>query len=288
LFDKIEWVEGDILDYDSLLPILDRVSHIYHAAAIVSFDVRNRAGIIRDNSEGTSNIVDAAIEKGGIKLCHVSSIATIGTPQNGEAANEEHVWTGDECSAYSESKFLSEMEVWRGIYSGLDAVIINPSVILGPGNWNSGSSSIFKIVWNGLKFYTRGSNGFVDVRDVSRAAYLLMENNSWEKVKNQRFIVSAENIKFRDLFYMMADALKAKRPKICAGDIFLGIGWRVARVISLITNKSPFLTKESVRTSSSLKLYDGSKISSVIDFEYTPVSKAISDTSSIFLKNLES
>jgi nucleoside-diphosphate-sugar epimerase len=284
LFEKIEWVEGDILDYDSLLPLLDGINQIYHAAAIVSFDTRNRAAIIRDNTEGTANIVNAAIEKGGIRICHVSSIAALGNPPEGEAADEDHVWTGNSNrSAYSESKFLSEMEVWRGIYHGLEAVIINPSIILGPGNWNSGSSAIFKAVGDGLKFYTRGSSGFVDVRDVSRAACSLMDAGNWERVKNQRFIISAENIKFRDAFNMMADALETERPKIYAGDFLLALAWRFSRVASWFTGKAPVMTKESVRSSSQISLYDGSKISSFIDFKYTPVSKSISDTVSIFL-----
>jgi dihydroflavonol-4-reductase len=161
LYSLIEWVDGDILDIYSLEPLLEGVETIYHCAAIVSFDPNERKEMIANNVEGTSNLVDAAIQKGVKRICHVSSISALGKTGNGEPVTEETNWIPSrKNTGYSQSKFFSEAEIWRGIEEGLDAVIVNPSIIVGPGKWGSGSPALFRVVNKGMKFYTRGSTGF--------------------------------------------------------------------------------------------------------------------------------
>ena len=178
LLQNIEWVDGDILDKDGLGELLAGVDQIYHCAAIVSFDSRDREIMIHNNVEGTANLVDMAVSLHIPRFCHVSSVSAIGSPPEGIEANEDHPWRNNmDHSAYGESKYLSEMEVWRAIFLGLNAVIVNPSVIIGPGDWKSGSSLLFSTVWKGLKFYTKGGTGFVDVRDVTKVMRLLMADD---------------------------------------------------------------------------------------------------------------
>jgi len=287
LMKKIEWVEGDILEKDNLRDLLADVDQIYHAAAIISFDPRDRELMIHNNCTGTANLVDLALSLQIPKFCYVSSIAAIGTPPEGIEANEDHPWRNNmDHSAYSESKYLSEMEVWRVIFQGLNAVIVNPSVILGPGDWKSGSSLLFSSVWKGLKFYTRGATGFVDVRDVTLAMTRLMDDEVWENVKNQRYILNVENISFRELFSKIADSLHVKRPKYFANDLWLNLAWRLSAFKSFLTGKQPSITRETARSANRLSYYDGSKICRTIGFKYKPIEASIDHFSRIFLQDL--
>ncbi len=281
LLTNIEWIKADVLDLFSLLDAFEGVSHVYHAAATVSFEPAEKELMMRINKEGTANVVNAALEKKISKLCFVSSIAALGRASDNKLINEDtHFSSSVKPSVYSISKFEAEREVWRGIHEGLNAVIVNPSIILGAGDWNSGSTQLFKTVYNGLKFYTSGSNGFVDVNDVVVAMIKLMESD----VSGEQFIVSAENISYRQLFNMIAEALKVPAPKYLAGKVLSNIYWRALKVHSAITRKQPLVTKESARTAQQLYLYDNSKLLKTIEFKYIPVNQTINETAEIFLK----
>ena len=286
LLGMIEWVEGDVLDKISLQSALVGVDTIIHAAAKVSFDPRDHATMLYENEKGTANLVDLAVEHKIPRFCHVSSVAALGEYQAGVPMNEEFSWKNDrQRSAYSESKFLSEMEVWRGIQEGLSAVIVNPSIILGPGNWNNSSPRLFQTIGKGLRFYTHGITGYVDVRDVSRAILTLLNSEDWEKIKNQRYILSAENHTYQEIFDLIAEALNRPKPTIRATRPMLNLGWRVSRMITRLTGGQPTLTKETARSSIKIAEYDGSKITKVIDFKYTPVKVAIQDIGKIYLSS---
>lgn len=284
LFDQIDWVEGDILDYFSLEKLLAGVTEIYHCAAIVSFQKEERQKMISNNVEGTANLVNAAIENGVKKICHISSIAALGRLENGELITEETNWISTKrISGYSESKFFSEAEIWRGIEEGLDAVIVNPSIIFGPANWEIGSAKMFKTIWDGMKFYTKGVTGFVDVKDVTRAMIQLMNESNFETCKNQRFLLNSENWSYQNVFNKIADELEKPKPGIFASDFLLSIVWRATIFISWVTGNLSMITRESVSNSNKINNFDGSKISRTIKFNYLPISESIKQTAS-FLK----
>jgi nucleoside-diphosphate-sugar epimerase len=286
LFGKIEWVEGDLMDKNSLREAIKGVESIIHAAAKVSFDPRNRETMLHENVEGTANLVDLALELNIQRFCHVSSVAALGNQDFGIPVNEVLSWKNDDQrSSYSESKFQSEMEVWRGIEEGLQAVIVNPSVILGPGKWESGSPRFFHTLRKGMRFYTDGSTGFVDVRDVSRAITGLLESEDWESIKNQRYVISAENLPYREVFDRIAVALNQQKPTFRANRILLHLGWRISQVASFFTGQEPALTKETARSAGNHSKYDGSKITRTIAFDYTPIEKTIRDTGKIYLED---
>lgn len=285
LFDKIEWVDGDILDYFTLEELLKGVSEIYHCAAIVSFQPDERHKMISNNVEGTANLVNAAIENGVKKICHVSSIAALGRLENGELITEDTNWVpSKKTSGYSESKFFSEAEIWRGTEEGLDAVIVNPSIIFGPANWESGSAKMFKTIWDGMKFYTKGITGFVDVKDVVRAMILLMDDSNFETCKNQRFLLNSENLNYQDILTQIANELEKPKPNIFASNFILGIVWRAATFYSWITGKHSMITRDSVSNSNAINNFDGSKITRILYFQYKPISCSIKSTAG-FLKN---
>ena len=286
LLQKIEWVDGDILDKEGLQEQLNGVDQIYHAAAVVSFDSRDRKMMIHNNCVGTANIVDLALMLKIPKFCHVSSIAAIGSPPEGIEAGEDHPWSNtSEHSAYAESKYLSEMEVWRARLQGLDVVVVNPSVIIGPGDWKTGSSVLFSLMWKGLRFYTKGLTGFVDVRDVTAAMRNMMADEVWNITKNQRYILSAENIHFRILFDQIAAALQVKPPQYFAGKTLVNLAWGLSGLKSFLTGKRPSITRETARSAHKISYYDGTKICRTIGFHYTPIQISVKDISKLFLKD---
>jgi nucleoside-diphosphate-sugar epimerase len=287
LFARIDWVEGDILDYLSLEEALQGVTKIFHCAAIVSFHGDDNDMMLNNNVKGTGNLIDAAIHNGVKQFCHVSSIAALGKTQDGSEINEETYWTPSKRkSGYSLSKFFSEMEVWRGIEEGLEAVIVNPSIIIGPGNWDIGSPKLFQSIWKGLNYYTKGITGFVDVRDVVKAMIVLMDEAQFEKVKSQRFILNAGNISYQELFNKIADGLNKPRPRNFASDVKLNIAWRMALAASFFTGKRPLITRDTVSGSNQKNHYSGEKITRTISFEYRRLDTSITDIAEIFLKDM--
>jgi nucleoside-diphosphate-sugar epimerase len=286
LFNNIEWYEGDIFDRESLRPALKDVNKIFHLAATISFDPHDREKMIFNNVEGTISLVELALEEKIERFCHVSSIAALGSSASSMPVNEDHTWKNDRNrSAYSESKFQSEMEVWRSIYEGLDAVIVNPSVILGPGKWETGSAKLFQTVYNGMKYYTRGGTGFIDVADVSKAMTELMFHPNWENIKNTRYVLNAENLSFRELFNEIAETLGKTKPSIFAGSFLVGVAWRLSALTSFFTGKPAAFSKETARNANKTTQYDGSKILKAIGYEYTPIKNTIVSIADIFVKD---
>ncbi len=284
LWEKIEWVDSDILDIHALLDVIEKGDKVYHTAAIVSFDPEKKDEIFETNVTGTANVVNACLQKKAEKLAYVSSIAALGRTSHTDTTNEETEWKpGNKISPYAQSKYEAEREVWRGMAEGLKAVIINPSVILGPGDFSKGSIKMFPTVYNGLKFYTGGMNGYVDVNDVARALILLMDG----KISNDRFIVSAENISYKDLFDMISQELNVKTPQRKAGKFLSELSWRIFKVHSMITGKEPLITRQTARTANNTYRYSNQKISNALRMTFTPIRETIKKTAEIFLRELE-
>ena len=277
LYKNIEWVDGDILDFESILEAADGCTQAYHTAAVVSFSRADRKEMMNINVGGTANIINVCLEK-KIPLCHVSSIAALGRSSEPDGLiTENDSWQTDRGrSAYSISKHKSEMEVWRGIAEGLQAVIVNPAVVLGAGDWTKSSLKFFSQIHKGLRFHTPGITGFVDARDVSRCMIQLMEQQRF----GERFILSAGNLSYRELFFQIADNLKVKRPSKAAKPWMLNIAWRIATVIAAITGKKPFLSKETAHSAFQQIRYNSEKIG----YEFVPLDKCIEDCCRIFMK----
>ena len=283
---KVEWFEANVLEYSSLFSALKGIDMVYHCAAMVSFLPADKSLMYETNINGTANLVNACLENRIIKICHVSSIAALGKTENGELINEETAWIPEKnLSGYSISKFHSEMEIWRGINEGLEAVIVNPSVILGPGEWHTGSPAFFNNVNKGMKFFTMGITGFVDVRDVSAAMLLLCNDENWEKSKSNRFLLNATNITYKELFTSIAHALKVKAPTLNANKILLEIAWRAAWLAGKLTRQKPLITKYSVASASKISEFDGSKISKLFGFKYRPIDITIDEIGQMIIKN---
>ena len=280
LFKKIEWVDADITDYFSLEDAFKGAKQVYHVAAMVSFQEKDNRKIMEINVKGTANVVNAALHHKIEKLCYVSSIAALGRPDANEEATEDTPWKdSDKSSPYSISKYKAELEVWRGIEEGLDAVIVNPAVILGPAKWNNGSAALFSLIWKGIKFYTTGENAYVYVRDVSRAMIELMESN----ITSERFILSAENVSYKQLFNLMAHNLGKAEPSIAVKPWMIELSWRLIKISSFFTGKQPSLTKDTARSSMKISRYSSNKIKESLGFKFTSLEEMIKLTAKQFL-----
>lgn len=283
LFDKIEWVSADLMDVYSLMAAMEGVSTIYHCAAMVSFESRKEAEMIGINGEGTANLVNAALEKGIKKICHVSSIATIGMDDKSNVASEETPWkSSPELSKYSISKYAAEREVWRASAEGLSVVIVNPGLIIGPGNWQQSSSNMFSKGYKGIKYYTEGATGFVDVRDVASLMIRLMNSD----ISNQRVIVNSENMSYRAFFDSMHQHFGKTKPSIKAGKLLSSFAWRAEKVRCFFSGDAPLITKETARSAHNVQAYSNNKILKIFpDFKFIPVEQSIKDTCELFLKD---
>lgn len=275
IFETVEWVEGDILDVVSLEDAMHGIDTVIHSAAIVSFSPRDKDRMYKVNVEGTANVVNIALESNVTRLVHISSIAAIGRKPDGGHVNEEKKWEESNVNThYAKSKFKAELEVWRGISEGLNAVMVNPSTILGFGDWHSGSSAIFRNVHNEFKWYTSGLNGFVDVEDVAAATVLLMESG----ISESRFIINGDNWPFRKLMDEIAMNFGKRKPPREATPFLLEIAWRVERLKSMITGRKPLLTKESAKVGTSKTYFDNGKfLKAFPDFTFTPLEQTIAN-----------
>ncbi|MGI8950750.1 MAG: NAD-dependent epimerase/dehydratase family protein [Chitinophagaceae bacterium] len=270
---KVEWIKGDILDPISLENALQNVQQVYHCAGLVSFHPKNKKELFQINVEGTANVVNASVNANVKKLLFVSSASALEKNRKKETINESMNWSQKtNNSEYGKSKYLAEMEVWRGIGEGLNAVIINPVIILGAYNWNKGSSAIFKSVYNEFPWYTEGVNGFVDVQDVVNAMIILMES----EITGQRFIISAESISYKNLFDKIALSFSKNPPHKKVNHTLAEIIWRIEAVKSKLTNKKTLLTKETAQTAQNKFFFDNTKLLKAFpSFSYTPLQQSV-------------
>jgi dihydroflavonol-4-reductase len=281
LFDSIQWMKADLLDRGAMEDALEGVDTVYHAGAIVSFYPSDHAMMRKVNIDGTAQMVDLSLEHKVDRFCYVSSVATLGRAENdGESDEETHWVPSKKNSVYSQTKQAAEQEVWRGMAEGLKALIVNPSVILGPGYWQD-NSGLFRLVYEGLKYFTRGVNGYVDARDVARAMIELTEGGHF----GERFIVSSENLSYQQLFSMMAKYLNKPAPSVDVPPALTGIAWRVEAIRSFLTRRKPEVTREMATTTAQIYTYTNQKTRDRIGFEFIPAEKSIADTCAHFLND---
>jgi dihydroflavonol-4-reductase len=286
LFNAIEWVEGDINDIPKLEDAFKDITSVYHCAAFVSFEPDKYKTLRTVNIKGTANIVNLCISNTVKKLCYVSSIATIGHHSNPEKLIDEQTsWSPEaDNSVYAITKYGAELEVWRGSQEGLDAVIVNPGIILGAGYWNGGSSgNLFKQIHKGMRYYSNGITGYVDVWDVVNAMHQLMIST----IKNESFILVSENLSFKTFQIETAKALNVEPPNKEAKPWLLNIAWRLDWLGFKLLGKRRSLSKQSAKSVTNVKKYDNSKLKNTINFEFKPISKAIKDVCELYLKDLK-
>ena len=273
IWDKVEWADADVLDVVALENAMTGIDAVIHAAGVVSFIKKERKDMFRVNVEGTANVVNMALEKNIRRFVHISSVAALGRRENGSHVNEEKKWEEHHSNTqYAKSKYKAELEVWRGIGEGLNGVILNPSTVLGFGDWNNSSCAIFKKVFDEFPWYSSGLNGFVDVEDVAKVTVLMMENDICE----ERFIINGDTWPFKKLQETIADGFSKKRPSRPATPLLMSLAWRMEKLRSYFTKAKPLLTKESARVAQSKTYFENDKILNVLKgFSFTSLEQTI-------------
>ncbi|GAA4398812.1 NAD-dependent epimerase/dehydratase family protein [Nibrella viscosa] len=277
--DRITWHEGDITDVPSLQAAIGPDMDVIHAAAIVSFVPKDRPGMEKINVEGTANVVNVCLQAGIHKLGYISSVAALGRPNTkgiipGQSIviNEKQKWEDSpNNSFYAQTKYRAELEVWRGVAEGLNTVMVNPSVVLGEGDWTRSSVQLFKYVYDEKPFYTDGTVNFVDVKDVAEAVYKLMQT----EIVNERFILNADTLPYKELLERMARAMGKRPPGVRVSPAVANILWRIEAVRSWLTGKAPLITKETARSASQSYRFDNRKLMQMLDFHYRPLDETL-------------
>jgi len=265
---KISWRDADILDSVALDEVLQDVTSVIHSAGMVSFNVRDKKKLYEVNVSGTRNIINTCLHYNIKRFVHISSIAALSRPKELIQLDENQKWMESPLNTvYAESKYFGELEVMRGHEEGLNVVIVNPSVILGPGDWHKSSSKIFNYVWKENRFYTDGSMNFVDVNDVATIIYKL--HNSTHH--GERFIVNAGTISYQDMLKKIAFNFNKRSPSIKLGKKLLAVLIRAERVRSFLTGSTPLITKETAQLTKSSVTYNNEKVKNKLNFEFQSI-----------------
>lgn len=269
---RIQWRNADINDPVAVREALHGATGVIHTAAIVSFNPRNKKKIFRVNVEGTRTLVDASLELGLSRFAHVSSVAALGRQKNQTTLAEDNKWVDSSLnSVYGESKYYAELEVFRAQEEGLSTVMVNPSVILAPANWNNSSAKLFKYVWDEKPFYINGSLNYVDVRDVASLLIQLYD----APVQGERFIVSAGNMPFKTFFDKIAGQFNKKPPHVKLGKTFLQVMARLENFRTLFTSAEPLITTDTARLADTFFLYDNQKVRKALGYEFQTIDSTL-------------
>lgn len=269
----IEWFLADINEPSTLEDAFEGIVKVYHCAALVSFNPKDKKKLFHVNIDGTSNVVNLCIEN-HCRLLQVSSVAALGNAKKNKQITENDYWEYDsKAHAYGLSKYEGEMEVWRGITEGLDAVIVNPSVIIGKNAGFEGSGAIFKLVKGGFSYYTNGASGFVDVEDVAKVMILLMD----AEITGQRYIISSENFHYQEFFELISKGFGMSVKFKEAKPWMLGIAWRALKLLSVFSGSAPSITKDAAKSSLTLSYYDHTKVVAATGIKFKPVAESVKE-----------
>lgn len=282
--DQIEWIEGDVMDLVSIEEQLRGITTVIHCAAVVSYKNRNKQKLYKTNVEGTANIVNACINTGIIKLVYISSVATIGKEKFQYESDEDTKWNGAEpVSEYARTKYLAELEVWRGAAEGLKPIIVNPSVILGPGDWNKSSTKIFKYILDQKPFYTAGKINFVDVRDVAEITVHLLNRD----VHNERYIINADSITYQKLFEKIAQSFDIKPPWVKVPSSLVKLTIMLDTLKSRLLQSEPLIGEDLSGVANNNHTYSNAKIKELVNFNFRKIDETIQWSCKELLKKIE-
>lgn len=277
---RIEWRTADITDSIALNENVDEIDIVYHCAAVVSLG-KGSSALMDTNVAGTRNMVELALSRNVKKFCFVSSIAACGFASDKTFIDEQTPWAANEHKTmYALSKYNAEQEVWKGIQKGLNAVIVNPGVILGASGSSNGSSLIFSQVRKGLIFYTLGGSGYVDVRDVVRAMMQLVDSD----ISAERFVLIGDNLSNKEIITMIADSFGKRRPFINVSKNLLLVVGIIVEGVGKVFRINPMIDRSFARSATNRSYYSSQKIINSLNFKFTPLNECIDDVCKYLLK----
>jgi nucleoside-diphosphate-sugar epimerase len=278
----IKWINADVMDIQALIKCFEGATGVVHAAALVSFAKHNKENMFTVNAEGTANVVNACLQTGVKRLVHISSVAALGKPLNQKWIDEKTTWTGNEgASNYAQSKYLAELEIFRGEAEGLSVASINPSIILAAGNSHRSSGKIFEYIFNEHPFYTDGQLNYVDARDVAEMVLRLYENPSLKG----RYIASAGTIAWKELFHKIADRFHKKPPGIKISETLAKLAAGAEWVRSSVTGKEPLITRETAQIARQRITYVNKKASAELAMSFRELDNTLDWCCEAYLAN---
>ena len=270
--EKIIRREADVLDVPALTESLHRVSTVIHAAGLISFNPRQTRKMFDVNVEGTRNVVNACLALGIPRLIHISSVSALGRVKGVPTLDEESKWMPSALNSdYAESKYLAELEVYRGMEEGLDVALVNPSVVLAPTDWEKSSSQLFRYAWEEKSFYTDGSLNYVDVRDLAEMVFRIYSSNP----RGQKFIASAGAISFKDFFDLVGKRFNKRPPSIKVNRAVATLAATLQGIRSRLTGTEPMITRHSVRMASETFIYNHQKAIDVLGIDFHPLDETL-------------
>ncbi len=279
--DKIEWVEADILDLPALEKAFAGVDRVVHCAALVSFHQQDKEAMMDINVNGTANMVNLALAHKVKKFVLISSVAALGRKPGIDVIDEETKWEeSDNNSNYAKSKHFAEMEVWRAQEEGLPTAIVNPSIILGPGDWDSSSMQLFKYVNEGRAFYPGWEMNYVDVRDVADISLTFLFNN----ISGERYILNAGKAYYKAVFQLIAHYLHKPAPKIKVNAVLLTFAYILDTIKSTLLGTRAIVTRESIRLSRMNYLFSNRKVCTALNYSFIPLEESIAWTCEEIIK----
>lgn len=255
----VEHAVGDVTDYASLRAAMRGIEQIYHTAAFLGHGTRaDRAPLHRVNVRGTAHVVDAALEAGVARLVHTSSIAALGRPEKSDVVIDETMaWQASRNNTpYAQSKHEAELEIHRGIAEGLDAVMVNPSLVFGGGRPGENTRQIAEAVRAGrLPGVPVGGTNVVDVLDVAEGHLRAMERGR----TGARYILGSENLTWQQIFATLAEAYGVEPPRRRLPPGLALAAGTLAEVFAALTRTRPRLTRERARQAARFYRYDNRK-----------------------------
>jgi dihydroflavonol-4-reductase len=269
---EVEWREADVTNSLALADTLKNIDTVIHAAAVVSFDPRAKEQIFQTNVIGTQNVVNACIALGIPRLIFISSVAALGRKKGTVEINEENKWVDSDLNSdYAKSKYLAELEVYRGQEEGISISIINPSVILATGNPNKSSAQIFKYVNDERLFYSDGYINYVDARDVADMVFKIFKNKSG----GEKFIANAGSVNLKELISKIAIRLGKKEPSIKINSSLLITAAWLEEMRCKIGGREALISRQSVKMSREKFTYQNQKSISHLNMVYRPLDETL-------------
>jgi dihydroflavonol-4-reductase len=264
---EIIWRKGDVCNQPSLAVAFEGITHLYHCAAFISFAHYKQETLMEVNQQGTTNLVNLAIKHQLKKIAYISSIAAIGSDTTSNSIDESTPWNADQDhTPYAYSKFGAELEVWRATQEGVPAVIVNPGVILGTGVEGNPLELLCNQIDNHLLFYPKGATGYVTVEDVVQVLTDLMDS----EIKNERFILVAENWSYEQMLRRIALIRKKRPPRIGLRKSWLQIAWGLEGILSMF-GKRRFMTQALISSLCEVKHIQGNRIIQESSFKYSGI-----------------
>ncbi len=273
---SVEHRIGDVRDVESLRSAMRGCDTVFHTAAMVSFWKPVRPLQYEINIGGTKNVVEACLKENIRRLVHTSSIAAIGHPENGMLADESTPFNWQDAdSGYKNSKHMAEMEIANGVEHGLDAVMVNPGVVIGPGDIRFNGGKIIRSVKNHQAlFYIDGGMNIVFVADVV-AGHI---GAALKGKTGERYILGGENLTHKQAFQITAEVVGGIVPRIRMPISFLKLVGKFFDLAGKVMNKEPFVTSELFSGAGHCNWYSSEKAQRELGYVITPFRDAVEKT----------